>query len=785
MHIRDSILKEAYFKSAAACPACGYKISENPYEIYQEKKAALARLLEETAGRRQEVKSFLEDDFESLFASIRHCKALEEAMDDDGAFYDLDDTPGGALTALQRLCYIAYLHHFRGGAVWKPGEKELFLKSVARYARIEADREDQGNSRFHKSIFCLPKCVIHIYFALYPDLSRAERGELDGVYAEACREIFRVALQTWTLPRRGDHTDAHPISPERFRGHVWWVGANALQYRPTLLCALIYQSVEMMDTLICVAKNALAPVTYSTRDEAFWNEGICADGFGWGHGRQTYNNGYPSDGILAALDILKAAKGTPWEAEAAQAHYDWVFHYMHGITWDGYKGHAVPMQSRHGFLRSRRRMASWEYAMQIARTLGDLQDWLSSSQRAELEEIFQSGVVGKAQEDGNVRYFQNNDDMIRKTDHMYLFINCASCRCDGVECAEGMADRRNFYTADGAYLVMKDGAEYETAYGAWQVSRFPGTTERELLNCELLPEENWRGYHSKSGFCGGVQDADSGVMGFIYEKEVDILVDGARRPEGSFTRAMGGVYAQKGYFIHGDMTVFLGAGICDKTPEYGHRIRTTVNHTGSVTDTVITEGDASRQAGSGEHITVGSGLVTVTHNGICYGFFPGFDQTVELEQTRRRTHWLDMNGDNKGVADTECDIFEVWVDHGTAPEDARYAYFIDCGKNEAPELLENTQEIQAVLWPDGLLQAVFYAGCRTLYVSGMEITVSEPMILQAEQDCGTFKMILSDPYCDKKQARITVKNGSSQTETMVWLPQGYEEGKSVQIWIGL
>lgn len=77
--------------------------------------------------------------------------------------------------------------------------------------------------------------------------------------------------------------------------------------------------------------------------------GICADGFGWGHGRQTYNNGYPSDGVLAALDILKAAKGTPWEREIERIDFSWVFHYLHGITWSDYKDASVPMQSRHAF----------------------------------------------------------------------------------------------------------------------------------------------------------------------------------------------------------------------------------------------------------------------------------------------------------------------------------------------------------------------------------------------------------------------------------------------------
>lgn len=61
------------------------------------------------------------------------------------------------------------------------------------------------------------------------------------------------------------------------------------------------------------------------------------------------------------------------------------------------------------------------------------------------------------------RYFWNNDCLVRKTDKEYLLFNMASNRCDGVECAKEMADKRNFFLTDGACFACKDPAEYERA----------------------------------------------------------------------------------------------------------------------------------------------------------------------------------------------------------------------------------------------------------------------------------------------------------------------------------
>ena len=78
--------------------------------------------------------------------------------------------------------------------------------------------------------------------------------------------------------------DQDIVRVERFRHHVWWVGGNALAYRPLLETAVLMDSIPMVDVIAEVAKRSLSNVSQTTYNEAFWNEGFTADGAGWGHG---------------------------------------------------------------------------------------------------------------------------------------------------------------------------------------------------------------------------------------------------------------------------------------------------------------------------------------------------------------------------------------------------------------------------------------------------------------------------------------------------------------------
>lgn len=124
---------------------------------------------------------------------------------------------------------------------------ETVLKAIIKYGRMEIEREDKGICRFHKSLFYLPKTSVSMCFALYPDFMDAqEHPEKQApLVTEAMEVLLRVIFQCWQLPLRNNHTDAHPICVDRFRVHVWWIGANGITYRPVFYAAVLLCTPEI------------------------------------------------------------------------------------------------------------------------------------------------------------------------------------------------------------------------------------------------------------------------------------------------------------------------------------------------------------------------------------------------------------------------------------------------------------------------------------------------------------------------------------------------------------
>ena len=183
------------------------------------------------------------------------------ALTEEGIFRDLGDEPADWLVALERLAFLIvkdyhYKNRERTSGDPGTGETEVparLLWGVIRYGEREMAREDRGNVRFHSSIFAIPVCAVNIYFALLPIL-HTER-ELPGtevwkdLLSQFRNTLYGLMLQAWTLPLRGDETDATPFWVERFRDHVWWMGGNAVGYRPVFYTALCFGDSRLMDIL--------------------------------------------------------------------------------------------------------------------------------------------------------------------------------------------------------------------------------------------------------------------------------------------------------------------------------------------------------------------------------------------------------------------------------------------------------------------------------------------------------------------------------------------------------
>ena len=211
----------------------------------------------------------------------------------------------------ERLQVIA--DSYRGVKGLDPSDKgvQTLLRGIAFYGKMENERNNDAPGRFHASCFATPRAAVKTYFALLDLMDRIEAGEVkDSIALAAHQKLFDVGFQSWTQPYRHDETDKNVVSVERFRKHVWWVGGNALDYRPVLEAAVMMSSIPMIDVLSEVAIGSLSVVSQTTYDDAFWTEGTTADGAGWGHGMQCLVWGYPIDGLKGTFRILKHLQGS-------------------------------------------------------------------------------------------------------------------------------------------------------------------------------------------------------------------------------------------------------------------------------------------------------------------------------------------------------------------------------------------------------------------------------------------------------------------------------------------
>ena len=641
-------------------------------------------------------------------------------------------------------------------------------------------------------------------------MMRVESGEADEYTAAAYREICRVAMQPWTLPKRFDETDDNPVSVERFRNHMWWITANGIGYRPLIHSAIMFRNEKMMDVIAEVCARSLSPLSANNQKTSFWSEGFCADGFGWGHGRQAYNLGYPLHGLRSIFEILTILKDTPWSYAKDELNVGLIIKYIRAMTFCEYKEYSAPMQGRSIFYRNPRALDG-EYikrarspqnleAVAVSRSVLRLfSDRITEDERRELEELCAVGSSLNMTEFENnykgARYFWNNDSLIKKTDLMYIYVNMASSRRDGTEFAHHMADKRNYFIADGSYVLLKHGDEYRNAMGTWQMSDMPGVTARKLKNSELKTELNWHGYRSKHNFAAGVFCGDIGASGFIFEK------DDIREPDGEgviyddYSEEIMGVFAHKAYFLTGDTVTCLGAGITDLRPYLGKDIHTTVNNTAWQGDALLLDsegGEASRLVGKNE-ICLKDSPIYIKHSGVLYAILPNEECTVSVECEKRRTDWGDLHFGNSPSLDSDEDIFELAIYHGKAPKNSSYAYHMYCGEREAsdfikamPKVLSNTTALQAVASADGrTVEAIFYDCAATLAVADAQISLSSVGALMIEYREGEGATYIT--VCDGKQdpvlknMTVSVKKGGEVRRIDITLPEGDECGKPITV----
>lgn len=673
---------------------------------------------------------------------------------------------------------------------------EKIQKAILHYGEIEV-RRPNNKPRFHASCFAIPTAAVNLYFALLDKMDQAERGEATPLLTEACDMLKAVGLEAWTQPLRNDETDKNVVSIERFRNHVWWVGGNALGYRSLLPVAAMYSSVPMIDLLAEICQKGISMTSQTTYNESFWTEGFTADGAGWGHGMQCLIWGYPIDGTFNALNMLTMLNGTPWAKQLTRTNAEALMNFFRGGNWYYYKGFRLPGLDRNSYVYN-----PTEKPIPYKKLLANVvSNWISSftpEEQAELKQLQKEAGENRINMQGydngmytGVRWFYNNDDLMKKTPDYHICINMASRRTDGLESA-AFADNYNFYPTDGATLFQRDGDEYFRVMGGWDVTAMPGVTAREGMD-KLVPVTNWRGYCSKYNFAAGATDSgENGVAGYIFEKmhgadKENVNDKGDRNVENSL---LYGFKAYKGYFILGDYFVALGAGVTNMNPDEEGHIRTTLDQTALTGEVFITRNGKKEVLGKGETTLEGNKkkAIWLTQQGkFSYCILPEYTSKAFVACETRPTNWLKLNPSNKKTANLpeQVQILRIWADHGQQPVNDTYGYAVYTGQGVPSErlpfeVLQNDTLVQAMRTNDrSVTQAVFYPGNKGLKAKGISLQTSVPCAVMIQQKDGKQTISVTDAAMDANLKEITVTlNGKAHR---IALPQGLHCGNTVTV----
>lgn len=691
--------------------------------------------------------------------------------------------------AYERIFQITASYRFNTG--YKESISPKVLKAIIHYGEMEIQRPNVS-TRFHASCFAIPTAAVNTYFMLLRDMDKAEKGESGKLLREACTMLKVVALQAWTQPLRNDETDLNVVSVERFRNHVWWIGANGIAYRSLLPVAAMLSSTSMIRLVADVCRKSISYTSQNTIRDSFWMEGLTADGAGWGHGKQCCLFGYPMGGLDFALQTLQTLRDTPWHKELSKENTEAIMNYFRGSSWYYCNGYVIPGLDRntYEYWPDKKKIPYINILNRIIR------NWMPSftmQQQAELLQLKKELDTFAVRMEGcasglysGIRWFYNNDDLIKKTPDCHVSINMASVRVDGVESAL-FADNYNFHTADGVTLFQRNGDEYRRILGSCDVTALPGTTAREGME-KLIPATNWRGYCSKHNFSGAVTDTEcNAVAGYVFEKMNGADKEGVN-DKGDYhikNDILYGYKAYKGYFILDDYFIALGAGISNNNDDRDEIIRTTIDQTSLDGKISVIKDRKEEFVDSGIlHIANnGKNSVWITQEGkFSYCAIPGYTNDIYLAIENKKAYWNMLNPtdrNKKGIPETNK-ILRLWIEHGRNPKNEKYGYVVYTGQGiperKLPfEILRNDTTIQAIMSEDkNMMQAIFYPRGEELQWGNNSMKVSSPCVVMLKNKDAYMQLFVADATMNSSIKQIVVEfNGK---EILVDLPQGSHLG---------
>ncbi|MET7320209.1 polysaccharide lyase family 8 super-sandwich domain-containing protein [Streptomyces sp. NPDC005549] len=475
-------------------------------------------------------------------------------------------------------------------------------------------------------------------------------------------------------------------------------------------------------------------------------EAVQVDSSFWAHGAQLYSEGYGMALFTIVAAWADVARGTSFDFSPedidAVAFYildgtRWLIRGEIGMLYLGYR----PPNTIDGvtsyaadFLEPLDRMARADEARSAQYTR--LADNIRGRSRG-------NGVTGH-------KYFWRSEFSSHLRDGYGVLTRINSPRMKGSEYRSTLrpeVGNEIAWNASGATSIQVTNREYDDLVPAFDWSHYPGVTAPYAKVTSASSPDN------AGSFTGGVSDGRYGACVLTLDRY--------------------GTKGLKSYFCFDDELVVLGTGISSTS---AHAVHTTVNQ-GAARSNATVGGRAVRPGTDSAPVTASWAY----NDEIGYVFPEG--GPLKVSRKKQRGSWI-------GRDPVERDAFTLFFDHGTAPEDAGYAYIVLPGATPGRvrayaarpvvRTLRNDERAQAVTHPRlRLTMAVFHEPGALDLGGGSALLVDQPALVVLDRTGHSPVVSVANPDRPGLQVSVTLTSRGRTRRGDFALGTGADLGRTV------
>lgn len=499
------------------------------------------------------------------------------------------------------------------------------------------------------------------------------------------------------------------------------------------------------------------------------NEGIQSDNSFHQHGIQLQLGNYGTDYAITQAEWIYILKGTAYQYPESKVSVlrNYVLNGLSRVTWKGHMD--ISGLGRHIIYPGQQD----NRGNAILRLLGIMKN-ADPSHEAEYQQLisFNQNAGGQPKLLLGNTYYWRSAMMVNRTDKSYVSVRMCSKEIQSTESGWGV-NILGAHLADGATYTYLNGKEYENIFPVWDWHRIPGVT---AYSNKTLPEIKWEGLHNETDFVGGVSDTLNGIAAMFFKRD--------------------NLEARKGWFFGPAGVVCLGAGVNSKED---YNVLTSVNQSLLKSPVYLRMGKTVRKLSAGQNLS-SENIKWVTQDGIGYVFLEKEKVYVGADKQQGSWRRIHINGNQENV---QKDIFNLWVDHGSKPQNSSYSYMIVPMENYRDldrliskplvRVLKNTTEVQAVEFAEQKLTQIIFHQAAKIENRNLQIASNAPclaMVRNIGED--KMKISVSVPPQLSNQVVLTLKGhfeganchyqeATKQTQINFNLPSGEFAGQTMSV----